>query len=746
MKTVSQSIAALLLGAFSIGPLGAQLDLSVEDVEDPSSLGDTVVFDSEGVGQRVAKRLSLTFDPAGDQTISLRSVRIRGSTEFSYDLETSRLPILVRNTITYKMLVLFLPTGPGPTRATLELTVRQLDVEDEPEDLVYTIELLGRVPAYSLNYELPGAIQRGVAPGGVLDFGHRPVARATTATLILSNTGSGPGTVHSIGVDGGSPFTITNPPTLPVTLQPGQDLNFELTFEPTRTTVYPGQLSLEFGVGLQQFMLTGVGGDLLRYRRVSYRDSSTAGPARDIQAGDTLVFGGEDATIAVVAENIRQSVQRVDAIRLTGDFRIVESPTFPYNVEPRASFSIRIAPVASAPGELSGELLIGDAYFPIRAEVPALPQIRFSEASRVVGPGEEIPMGLSLERPYPSDITGALLIEFEPQELTSDPGAQWVGGARRASFRIAAGETAAEFASGSTVTNFQTARVAGEITITAQFTVEIWQVDITPEPTPELQFRVEITPLSEVHFSEAGGVVDSAAQVPLELSLEGPYPTDLVGVLLLGFETRAFTNDPAIQWATGGRQAVFKIPAGETQAVFAGNATMNTFQTGTVAGGITVKARFFVDTSTGSSGIAGGQASEGGQPMGVEITPDAEPELRFEVLEAAPVVRRVALGATGQGRFTVQITGYATSRVVDSLSFSFSGVSGSNLTTPNIEADVGTAFSTYFGGNQSAAFGSQFTATVEFTLDEGAFEDLSSVAVGAANGLGTSNAVSLQLN
>jgi hypothetical protein len=342
-----------------------------------------------------------------------------------------------------------------------------------------------------------------------------------------------------------------------------------------------------------------------------------------VQSGDTIVFGAKDASVAIVATNIRQSVQRIDGIRLTGDFRLVESPSFPHNVGPGESFSVRIAPIVEAPGELSGELLIGDAYFPVRADVPTLPGVR---------------------------------------------------------------------------------------------------------------------------FSEAGGVVDSAAQIPLEVSLEGPYPTDIVGVLLLGFETRAFTNDPAIQWATGGRQAVFEIPAGETQPIFAGNVSTNTFQTGTVAGAITVTAQFFVDTRSGSSGATGGQGDASGQSGGVEITPDTAPELRFEVMEAAPVLQRVALGTTAQGRFSVQITGYATSRTVDSLSFSFSGVSGSNLTTPNLEADVGTSFSTYYGGSQSAAFGSQFTATVEFTLDEGVFEDLSSLSVGAANGLGASNSVSLQLN
>ena len=130
----------------------------------------------------------------------------------------------------------------------------------------------------------------------------------------------------------------------------------------------------------------------------------------------------------------------------------------------------------------------------------------------------------------------------------------------------------------------------------------------------------------------------------------------------------------------------------------------------------------------------------------VEIMPDAVPELRFNVMEAAPVLQGVVLGQTGQGGFSLQVTGFATSREVDSLAFSFTGNPGSDLRTPDLRAEVAREFGTYYSGNQSSAFGSQFTATVGFTLDEGVFEDLSNVSVVAGNGSGESNSVSVSLN
>ena len=287
-------------------------------------------------------------------------------------------------------------------------------------------------------------------------------------------------------------------------------------------------------------------------------------------------------------------------------------------------------------------------------------------------------------------------------------------------------------------------RVEGEVRVTARFVDEESGFDLTPEDPPELRFGVAVASLPEVRFSAEGGTVGSAEQISLGLSLARAYPTDIGGVLTLTFDTRAFTNDPSIQWVTGGRQAPFQILAGTTDAVFVvGEAASNTFQTGTVAGEVVVSARFFSIPGGIATAVRAGEIQ---LDAGFEITPDLAPEVRFSVLEAAPVLSSVVLGTTGQGRFTLQVTGYSTPRAVDSLSFSFSGIAGSDLRTPSLDAEVSQVFRTYYEGNQSVSYGSQFTATVAFTIDEGVFEDISSVSVTAANGSGASNSVSASLN
>ena len=373
-------------------------------------------------------------------------------------------------------------------------------------------------------------------------------------------------------------------------------------------------------------------------------------------------------------------------------------------------------------------------------EIVKLPEVIFSQVGGTIGANQEVSLGLSLASAYPDDLEGTLELAFAGTDFRGDSAAVWSTGSRQVSFTIAAGETAAVFAGGAGEIEFQSGRAVGEIVITARFKALPLSIDVTPDEAPEVQFSVEIPALPEVIFSQSGGTVNSADQVTLSVSLSDPYPGDVVGFLELRFETRVIADDPAIRWVTGGRQAPFQIAAGETQAVFLGSTAENTFQTGTVAGEIQMTAQFYsVRDIDAISNISQAIAAA------TDITPDAAPGLRFSVMEAAPVLQRIVLGNTSSGRFTMQITGHATTRSVDSMAFTVTGGPGSLLTTPDLRAEVAQSFETYYAGNQSNAFGSQFTATVEFFMDEGVFEDLASLSVTATNGMGTSNSVSVQL-
>lgn len=866
MKTFVTAIATLLVGAGLAVPLAAQVDVVVEGTQDPSTTGETVVLDSEAIGQRVSQRLYLGFDPGPGESITLRSIRIRGSSDFTYEIvDVNRLPVVIRNELQLELFLSYLPTGPGPAQATLEMTVRLEDSEFAPTDTVNTVNLVGRVPSFSVSYMLPRGSSRAVPPAGVLDFGNKPTDQPTEATVIISNNGSLSGTLQGVSLSGTSVYELVNPPSFPSRLDPGRSLNLQLAFTPRNTDAYRGILTLDFGSTEREVNLLGTGGDLFQYRIRSLSPDGIVVSDIEVQSGSTIRFGDQAASLEIVGRNIRQGAALLPSLNVTGAFEITDGPTVPASIGPQESFTITVEPRAVMVGELTGTVAVGDAYFDLELTVPELPTVQFSRSGGTVAASEEVPLALSLAAPFPVDLSGSLTLEFVPKDFEGDPSLQWATGGREVAFTIAAGSTGAVFGPDGQSVSFKPGPVDGEVVVTARIGVESWAIDLTPETVPEVRFDVSVPELPEVRFSRsggtlrgtdvvpvglsiagpfpvdlsgtlsleflatdfeadptlqwatggrqvsftimagttsatfgaedaevefraarvpgeivvtahlrapewnmeytaddlpelrfdvtipelpkvsfssAGGTVDAADQVSLGLSIAQAYSTDIVGLLQIAFETQVFASDPAVQWSSGGRAVPFSILQGSTQAIFVNDASTVSFQTGTVAGEIVVSALFVSVVDGVPRSIEEARA----QTTALDITPDARPEVRFNVMEAAPVIQRAALGATGQGRFTLMVTGYATSRTVDTLAFEFTGIAGSDLRTPSLSADVTENFRTYFGGNQSISVGSQFTATVEFTIDEGVYEDLSNVAVTATNSSGTSNSVTVELN
>ena len=1093
MNTFSKATAILFLAAVATLPVAAQLSVTVEDVSVPEAARQTVTFDSVAIGQRATKRLYLQFDAGGSRTVVLDRIQIVGTNQFSIETDDT-LPVTLRNQFRYAILVHYEPSTPGPAYGQLQVTTERED-DTGVVTRLSSVNLVGRVPDFSLRYSLPGGPPIAVPTGGIIDFGRKSTNIATEATVVVTNVGSVAGTVQSIRLTGGA-FRLISPPSIPFRLAAGQEQVLQLAFTPSATRGFSGQMTLDWGGTPRVVDITGIGGDLLSYRLVTYARGSASAAPRNIQSGTPIIFGQNAQVIELIGRNGYANAQSVEAARITGPFTFTARPSLPATLGPREEFVVQLSPARTARGSDTGTLTIGDAIFPLSLDVPAmppvqysrqggavsgvqdislglslatsypvdiagtltldfrgsmqgaaavawatggrvveftipagqraavfpggstslafqtgvsageisvqarfsadpwgiditpisvpelrftvdlapLPAVQFSREGGTVGAGESVSLGLGLAAPYGSDLVGALVlgasgndpsvawvtggreVRFRiaagareatfagglsamsfnaggsageitvrarfstdsprvdvtpatPPELRfavevaplpavqfsreggavgagesvslglslaapygsdlvgvlvlgasgSDPSVAWETGGREARFRVAAGareatfagglsamsfnaggsageitvrarfstdsprvdvtpatppelrfavdlvplpevrfsraggtvsggqevslglslaepyaseltgtlqlrspagagvvwlaggaevqftipagQTAAAFSGGASEVTFRTGRVAGWASVHARFATEPAQVDVTPASVPELRFSVELDPLPEVIFSEAGGTASGGGQVSLGLTLAEPYPTDIAGFLELRFETRAFTTDPAIQWASGGRLAAFGIPAGSTDAVYLDLGTTNAFQTGTVAGDIVVTAQFFsVPDVLAITSLPQAQA------VAANITPSTAPQVRFRVMEGAPVLSRLDLGTTGQGRFNLQITGYATTRSVESMSFAFSGTAGSLLRTPELEADVSQAFTTFYGSNQSASFGSQFTATVQFSLDEGVFEDVAQVTVTASNSEGISNSVTLNLN
>ncbi len=264
-----------------------------------------------------------------------------------------------------------------------------------------------------------------------------------------------------------------------------------------------------------------------------------------------------------------------------------------------------------------------------------------------------------------------------------------------------------------------TGAIAGTPTAPGAFSFNA-QVTDSARSAAAKPFTLTVTGLPALTFAGLTDVVQPAQQPRLQVNLAAGAPAALSGRLTLSFRADAVVpaDDPALQFAGGGRTVDFTIPAGSTRAQF-GSAQDVGVQVGTVAGTITVTASL--------------RAGE------VDVTPSPAPSFATRVNRAAPVISTVRVTRTTAG-FEVEIIGYATPRQVTSATFRFTA-SGADLTTPEIPVNVDSAFTTWYQNAASASFGSQFRYVQPFTVS-GEASAVNAVRVTLTNATGTSQEAS----
>ncbi len=237
-------------------------------------------------------------------------------------------------------------------------------------------------------------------------------------------------------------------------------------------------------------------------------------------------------------------------------------------------------------------------------------------------------------------------------------------------------------------------------TASQQFALPVW---VNPPPTPWIRF-----------ISGPGG---PAQQRFFDVRIGAAYPLTITGALTLAFAPNAHfpVDDPAIQFADGGRTLNFTIQAGETVATFAGTPA---YQTGTVAGTITM-------TIT--------QLHAGGQSYSPDPESPSYDPIEFIITRSAPVITSVQVLKEAQG-LRVLIRGYSTPRDVTQAELYFTGT---NLQQRRFVVPLVEAFLWWYGASDSTPYGSQFLYTQLFTV-QGDINAISSVSVGLQNSYGDS--------
>jgi hypothetical protein len=243
------------------------------------------------------------------------------------------------------------------------------------------------------------------------------------------------------------------------------------------------------------------------------------------------------------------------------------------------------------------------------------------------------------------------------------------------------------------------------------------------------QTLVISTPIPSFTFS---GAPVAGQQSSVGVTIGQAFPHDVTGTVTMSFASNAAIplDDPAIQFASGGRQATFVIPANTLQAKFGSSPSAGPifFQTGTVAG-----------TFTFSGTLQAGTAQK-------TFSPTGNPNLTIP--KQAPKIQNVETNT--QNGFAALINLQSTLREVTQMSLTFNtstpvklscgGVAGCSVSGATITFDVKTLFDNWF--KSDTTFGSLSTLRLPLTISGGVH---GTVNVTFRNSMGASNTVTFNL-
>ena len=568
----------------------------------------------------------------------------------------------------------------------------------------------GLILSYIIN---PSGNQTAISDGQTLTFPPTNVGNTSSATLVVSNRGTASASLNSVAASGAD-FSLSGLPLLPATIPAQTDVRFAIMFEPAAAGSSSGTLTVGQGSGSTRVLLAGQAlSAVLSYEFTSGGTSETFSPGQSIAFPETAV--GQSATISVSVRNTGNSAAQVGTISATGQgFQIQGAPQLPATIPPQQAlvFGIQFTPPDT--GTYSGTLRIGEAVF------------------NTSGTGLGSKLTLNVEIGGVTTPIGDAGTIYFPNTV--------VGTQTRAMVGIGNGGNQPLTVSNISLTGntFAIGTLPKLPAVLQPGQAATFDVSFSPDGLGQsggtLQISGRSYPISgsgnppqalpEVRFGDAPGQAGALQQPSISLHLAEAYPYPLSGQLTLSFTSTSFTDDPAIQFASGGRTVAFTIPAESTDAIFGGAGTKIPFQTGSVTGTITFSPVFLVRS--------------------VNITPVPAPAQAVTVAAAAPQVQRVQLGTVGANSFELLVTGYATTREITGIQLQFNPSPGASLQGQVLNIDAGSAFNTWYQSAAARQYGSQFTASISILLN-GKVSDLKSVSVNATNSQGTSSPSSLNL-
>ncbi len=667
--------------------------------------GDTISFPVTPVGSSSAVTLviSSTFNSAWTVTRSTTS-----GTGFATLGGT--IPVPANSAASF--LVSSTPPSVGSFSGRLSITLS--NAAGESRDFSFALSSTG-LSGVLLSYTLNSGNQTLLAEVGSISFPVTPINTAANALFSVSNRTSAPVTLNSVLVSGAQ-FRTVGLPLLPLQIAAGQEVRFTVAFTPEAATVASGTLLLTIGGSVTSIGLSGLGaGPVLSYELGVDSTFITIAPGTPISFPDADANSGQ-STVTMRIQNSGNLAGQIPAIASSSvNFQLLDLPGFPATIAPGANLSIRIRFAPRSAGRLTGTLSIGTAVFPMTGIALgssfSVTLVTTSQRTPIpVGGSATLPnTAIGSRQPFVLEIANVGNLEGALTSLRLLGGGFSLTRAPSLPVTLAAGgsiQLEAVFAP--SITGI----VNGSVIVENQG----YGLIVTATPPP---------PLPEFTFTNVSPRMSPLVQPAFGMQLGAPYPYDLEGVLTISFDSKELGDDPNVQFISGARFVSFRIPANSTRAVFRNGAQTAPFQTGSIAGTITLSVTLSVGT--------------------YNMTADAPLAYNITIPPAAPVIYSVELLSQSTTGVNLIIKGYTTARSVQKISLEFAPNIGAILQTTALSANVEDTFKTWFRSSAGQSFGSQFALTLRLNV-AGSVAAIKSVTVSASNEEGSSAPSTLALN
>jgi hypothetical protein len=702
--------------------------------------GGSLVFISDGIGLNSDASVTITYKPTATTiTAGITIVDLSGSTDFSLsgvpgDLTSN--PVLLTNlNSTMTLGVRYRPTTSKAVTGKITFTFVENDSASPPSFRgprvgTFSLNLSGSAPEFAYSYAVqPNGNSTLLNQNDTITLPAVAISSETASVAItIANRGTAPGVINGVTIKGASNFALAGVPFPPITVDANKTITFSVRYSPDDLDPLTAAVRIDFVAGRSlSFNVTGSG----LGAEVVYELLSSRGAWVPLEANSTItipdaVIGGDKTTATIRVSNVGNADGRITAISAAGTgFAVAEAPFLPYTVVAGTSFTVVVSFTASQPGKATGRLRIGNDNFNVEGS----------------GLGSNVTFSYAAAGGAISVISPGTVV-FPPTSVGSSSTVQFTakneGTAPTQINSISVAGTGTTFAAGTLPT--LPVRLAAGASVTFSMTFAPVTVGSNSGTlkldTNTFTLSGAANPpdaLPSYTFSGATGSLGPQQQPAIGFSLNAAYPLALAGTLTLNFTSDVFSNDPAVQFSSGGRTIAFTIPANSRQAVFPNGATQVRLQTGTVAGTITLTPSF--TTTTG----------------GIDLTPTTPPSLTLTVPQGGPQLLSAVVSAKTASTFTLLVTGFATGRSITQMDFTLTPTSGENVTTSKVTLNVDASFTAWYQSTASQAFGSLFTVTVPFTVAgdvknvTNVVDTLQSVAVTLTNRLGTSSSQSVSL-